>query len=280
MTHRTRAFTLIELLVVISIIALLIALLLPALGSAEETARNVLCQSNIRQLAIAQLAYANDNTGDFCPPRFWVGGDNSFNHDPLSVESIRVGWLYHYVNESESLYLCPVAARVLDPPAGGGRWVRTYTQNHNVGANWATVNPVTKHPWRSEELTMDTITKASDLVIFSEENTWGIPGFSNGGLNDGLLLGIDDRDCFGSFHFPKVAGDLNTGVVNASMADAHVEQVSYKRAPNDRGYHPGPNGRASGRTGRAGRSGRSGGGVSYQISATEMWCNDSIPVVR
>ncbi|NLZ06774.1 MAG: prepilin-type N-terminal cleavage/methylation domain-containing protein [Phycisphaerae bacterium] len=60
---RRSAFTLIELLVVIAVIALLMALLVPALGRAREHARRAVCLSNLRQLTAAWIAYADQNDG-------------------------------------------------------------------------------------------------------------------------------------------------------------------------------------------------------------------------
>src|SRR5438270_11322353 len=71
--HLESAFTLIELLVVIAIIAILAAMLLPALSQGKEAARRIACINNIRQLSQSLVMYADDQEGEF-PPRmlpFW-----------------------------------------------------------------------------------------------------------------------------------------------------------------------------------------------------------------
>ena len=65
--RRCRAFTLIELLVVVAVVAILLALLLPAFFSARAKARQATCTSQLRQIGMALSAYQQDNDDLFCP---------------------------------------------------------------------------------------------------------------------------------------------------------------------------------------------------------------------
>ena len=108
-----RAFTLIELLVVVSIIALLVSILLPALGSAREAARMTICATNLRTVGMAIIYYADDND-NFLPPGFGYHGmpdvpNASWQDKNYWVTAISeyIKSSYHTSENSSSVMHCP-----------------------------------------------------------------------------------------------------------------------------------------------------------------------------
>jgi prepilin-type N-terminal cleavage/methylation domain-containing protein len=98
----TRPFTLIELLVVIAIIAILAAMLLPALMRAKKAAREVVCINNIHQLCLASITYTIDKDGNYPPPVAWLEGTGSKVH-PHDVKASDIAFIAPYIGEDPSM---------------------------------------------------------------------------------------------------------------------------------------------------------------------------------
>ena len=140
------AFTLIELLVVIAIIAILAAMLLPAMSSAKKKAQGASCMNNSRQLMLAWRMYADDNQ-DELPfaangPYVWAKGSltgwpNSTAQDNWDYSTtVEAGVLWSYV-KSDKLYHCP--ADMSTARNGSGQIVprvRSYSMNLWVGGDY------------------------------------------------------------------------------------------------------------------------------------------------
>ena len=192
MNSKRHAFTLIELLVVIAIIALLTAILMPALSAAKQQAGSAVCLMNEKQLVLAWLMYAEDNDFIMCgpmtgitgsprydwvgPPRDLVSGDAKTSNFTAEEEirGIETGTLYPYYKKAK-LMNCPTDKRSVRAPTypgyGGTGGYRTYSLPYHLNAPAAALTSRYGAAAGADRLVrMTDIKNASSTYIVVEEN--------------------------------------------------------------------------------------------------------------
>ncbi|MDA3963551.1 MAG: prepilin-type N-terminal cleavage/methylation domain-containing protein [Planctomycetota bacterium] len=217
------AFTLIELLIVVSIIAVLAALLIPAVSLARASAQNVSCLAHVRQVGIAALGYTNDNDGWLCPLTWHYADGSSLFWGTALLPYVDGGAAYgaggvFTDQRTTSVFKgCPVAGATR-----GSRTENTWNVGYgytttpgwrsgdeSAHVNWWGYSPVAMHH-------LQTVEMPSSVALLGDARQYFLP--HRNGLDESIALRHGGRSNLG-FADGHVASCDRDAVIEAVYGD-------------------------------------------------------------